>query len=49
MNKEAKMEKSEGNKFIKFSSKIDKRLAKVEGIQAKQKQQGKRKKILKAT
>ena len=35
------MEKSEGDKFIKFSSKIDKQLTKTGGVQAKQKQQGK--------
>ena len=35
------MEKSEGSKFIKFSCKIDKQLAKTGGVQEKQKQQGK--------
>ena len=35
------MEKNEGDKFIKFSSKIDKQLTKVGGVQAKQKRQGK--------
>ena len=35
------MEEGEGDKFIKFSSKIDKQLTKTGGVQAKQKQQGK--------
>ena len=43
------MEKSEGSKFINFSSKIDKQLAKTEEVQAKQKAMRETKKIRKTT